>query len=112
MSESKMFVVVRSDLEPGLQAAQACHALREMTAEHPLLDAHWHATSKTLVLLQVPRVSDLEGLVAVAQANGIAYARNYEPDLGGELTAVAFGHGMKKHVRGLQLLLSEKRRAA
>lgn len=109
MSDLKMFVVVRTDLQPGLQAAQACHALREMAAEHPELDAEWHETSKTLVLLGVPRISDLEGLIATAELHGVPVARNYEPDCGDELTAVAFGPGMKRHLRSLPLLLSNAR---
>jgi len=109
MNESKIYVVVRTDLPPGLQAAQACHALREMADAHPELDAAWHENSKTLVLLGVSRVSDLEGLIAVAETTGVPLARNYEPDLGGELTAASFGGLMKRHLRALPLLLNSCR---
>ena len=104
---SKLFIVVRSDLVPGLQAAQACHALDEFSAEHPELYASWHEKSKVLVLLGVAQESDLDGLAGCAERKGLRLARNFEPDLGGELTAVAFGPEAKSLLRPLSLLLRE-----
>lgn len=102
---AKLYIVVRSDLEPGLQAAQACHALREFGATHPDIDAVWHANSKTLVLLSVPTESDLQQLAVRAGGKGVPVALNHEPDLGGELTAVALASGAKRLVNTLPLLL-------
>lgn len=85
----KLYVVVRNDLPPGLQTAQACHALREFAHRFPELDRRWFESSNNLVVLQVPTLGDLEGLVAI----GSLVAPFYEPDLGGELTAAAFGDG-------------------
>lgn len=102
---TKVYIVVRHDMEPGLQAAQACHALREFVAAHPDLDATWHANSKTLVLLSVPGEADLERLASKAKEKDVPVALNYEPDLGGSLTAIALATGAKKLVSSLPLLL-------
>lgn len=102
---SKLYIVVRTDLPPGLQAAQACHALREFVSVHPQLDAEWHENSKTLVLLGALKESDLDGLAEKAREKRIPLALNFEPDLGGALTAVAFGPQAKTLLRPLPLLL-------
>lgn len=102
---SRLYIIVRSDLPPGLQAAQACHALREFGQEHPEVDADWFANSKTLVLLAAQDKAHLETLLDMASSLGIDRAKNFEPDLGGELTAVALGEQAKKMVRQLPLLL-------
>lgn len=47
----KLFLVTRQDLEPGQQAVQAAHALREFSAKHPEIDRHWYETSNTLAFL-------------------------------------------------------------
>jgi peptidyl-tRNA hydrolase len=104
---SKLYIVVRGDLAPGLQAAQACHALREFVDQYPTLDKEWHEESKTLVLLSVPTLSDLDGLAEAAKTAGVPAALNFEPDLGGELTSIALGPQAKKLVRPLPLLLQE-----
>lgn len=102
---NKLFIVVRTDLLPGLQAAQACHALREFGQEHPELDAQWFSTSKTLVLLGVPDEQALELLSARAKERLVPLAKNHEPDLGGSLTAVALAPEARSLVRTLPLLL-------
>jgi peptidyl-tRNA hydrolase len=102
----KLYIVVRSDLPPGLQAAQACHALSEFREAHPKVYAGWFATSKTLVLLGVPGMQDLESLAGRIKAAGVDLALNYEPDLAGELTAVALAPQARGLVRTLPLLLA------
>lgn len=49
----KLYVIVRADLSPGLQIAQAAHAARAFHAEHPALEAAWYAASNTLAVLSV-----------------------------------------------------------
>ena len=102
---NKLFIVVRTDLLPGLQAAQACHALSEFREAHPSTYDHWFATSKTLVLLGVPDNRALESLAEKAKEAGIALAMNFEPDLGGQLTAVGLASQAQRLVRTLPLLL-------
>lgn len=79
----RLYVVVRSDLTPGLQIAQACHA------------AHEYGRSGTedvgdnLVVLSAP-VEKLLEVVHTAATGGLSYVAFHEPDLGGEITAAAF----------------------
>lgn len=102
---TKLYIIVRGDLSPGLQAAQACHALREFVQTHPELDAEWFARSKTLVLLQARDKPHLESLSCKATEIEVHQAQNFEPDLGGELTAIALASEAKSLVRTLPLLL-------
>lgn len=102
----KIYIVVRTDIPPGLQAAQACHALREFGEEHPEADAKWYKESKTIVLLGASGTIELCDLVDEAQKLNALFAMNYEPDLDNQLTAVAFGSSAKKLLRPLPLLLS------
>lgn len=91
-ARTKLFIVIRRDLEPfGLGAAQACHAMRQWTAEHPELDRRWFEESNTLVLLEVPDESALEALWARAREAQVPSARFKEPDLGDALTALTIG---------------------
>ena len=86
----KLYVVVRADLPPGLQVAQACHALREFVHQYPEVDREWFSRSNNLVVLQVPSLAALEALVLRTEG---AVAPFYEPDLDGAMTAAAFADG-------------------
>jgi len=99
----KLYVIVRDDLPVGLQAAQACHAMREFQEGYPELERNWYANSKTLVLLKSP---DIWGLAKAANDAFIPIALNFEPDLQNALTAVALGPGCsaRKLVKTLQLV--------
>lgn len=88
----KLYVVVRADLAPGLQAAQACHAAMEfVVARHPDLGRAWHRGSNNLVLLQVPDGAALRDLARQAGRHRIACAEFFEPDLDYAMTAIALG---------------------
>lgn len=71
-----------------MQACQALHAALRFAVEHPDVTADWISTSEHLVLLAVAGEYELQVLVVDAAAYRQAPFR--EPDLGGELTAVAF----------------------
>lgn len=86
----KLYIVVRNDLDPGLQIPQSGHALREFVARHPDLDLQWYRGSNNLIVLQVPDEPALKFLCERADALELCYADFREVDLGGELTAVAF----------------------
>jgi len=102
----KLYVAVREDLPPGLQAAQACHAVREFTARHPDLDQEWFERSKTLVLVGVPDEAAVHALARAAAHAGAPFAVNLEPDLGDQVTAIALtGKEAKRLMRELPLLL-------
>jgi len=102
----KLYVAVREDLSPGLQAAQACHAVREFADCHPELDREWFGQSKTLVLVGVPDEAALRALEGAAAHAGAPFAVNLEPDLGDQVTAIALtGKEAKRLMRELPLLL-------
>lgn len=78
----RLYVVVRADLPPGLQMAQACHATRAFGLQNPGADV-----GDNLVVLQVPGEAELRGLFQATLDYDMACFS--EPDLGGQLTAIA-----------------------
>lgn len=93
----KTYIVVRADLPPGLQMAQACHAAVAFTAAHGVL-------TENLVVLHAP---DERALRALSEGCGSAIraAAFHEPDLGGELTALAMDDGGRRLLSSLPLAL-------
>jgi hypothetical protein len=85
----RLFLITRADLRPGQQAVQAAHALRQYGAEHPESDREWFEGSNTLALLAVPDERALKALVSRAFDRGLKMGVFEEPDLGGQVTAVA-----------------------
>lgn len=83
----RLYIVVRNDIAPGLQMAQACHAAREFTLQ---IDED---VGDNLVVLHATH-EQLIGLVAAAE-DVCSVVPFHEPDLGGELTAAAFGCGAR-----------------
>lgn len=79
--EERLYVVVRADLPPGLQAAQALHAEREFAAEHPEIEARWHRESNTVVILAVPDEDELFDLLLSLEKSGVVVSEFREPDL-------------------------------
>lgn len=102
----KLYIIVRSDLSPGLQIAQSCHALRQFSEEWPDQDRAWHTTHKNLVCLQINSKEELAALAYEATRAGVACSVYREPDCGDEPTAIALGEGAKRLVRRLQLALA------
>lgn len=90
-----LYVVVRHDLALGLQMAQACHATREFTRTKPA-----EPVSDSLIVLEA---SGVELAELVARAGAVRVVAFHEPDLGGELTAAAFGVGARKLLSCLPL---------
>lgn len=91
----RLYVVVRADLERGLQLAQACHAVRELSLEHPE-----DAEGENLVVLEVPDEAGLERLAASVPGPLKAFR---EPDLGGALTALAVTGEARRMLSSLPL---------
>lgn len=85
----KLYIVTRSDLKPGAQVAQSCHALRLFAEEHAHVDRYWYAKSNNLVCLAAKDESALQAIVARARAEGVAVSEFREPDFGDAVTAVA-----------------------
>jgi hypothetical protein len=88
-------VITRSDLEPGYQAVQSMHALRQFTAEHPEIDRLWFDQSNYLGLLSVANEKELYNLMEQAQMQDIKFSIFREPDIGDQITAIAIAPGAK-----------------
>lgn len=101
----KLYIVVRADLKPGLQAAQACHALRLFVEEHPEIDRAWYANSNNLVLLQIPNEAEL--LELHKSLGDIPSSLFREPDVNDEATAIAIAPSGRRSISNLPLLLRE-----
>jgi hypothetical protein len=83
-------VVVRQDLQPSYQAVQAAHAGIQFQYDHPEIAREWHEKSKYLVHLSARDINHLEDLIFKANRKDIKYSIFREPDIGNEITAVAF----------------------
>lgn len=104
----KLHIVTRQDLDPGQQAVQAIHAMREFVREHPTVDQDWYENSNTLAFLAVRDEPELERLLSAAQERAIPCSAFREPDLDHELTAVALGPKAKRLCRRLPLALEKE----
>ena len=80
-------------MAPGLQAAQACHALRQFTDDHPELDEQWNRHSKFLAILSVQDELALWRLTQRAVDASIPVAVWREPDIGHQVTGIALAPG-------------------
>jgi peptidyl-tRNA hydrolase len=112
LSDSKLYIIVRADLPPGAQAAQACHAFRQFQEQHAELERAWFLTSNNLVLLQAPDERALDRLVGQARQQGIPYAVFLEPDFAGSMTAITLAPSGARLVSCLPLALRPKTAAA
>jgi peptidyl-tRNA hydrolase len=102
---NKLYLVVRSNLPPGSQAVQACHALRQFIEEHPQIDRYWFDASNTIVLLEVPNKLELIRLHKKAREARIPHSVFREPDLRDDLTAIALAPSGRSLCSGLPLAL-------
>jgi peptidyl-tRNA hydrolase len=89
----KLYVLVRADLPLGAQLAQAVHGMRQFTADHPEVDAHWFTTSNTVAVLHVRDEAHLLERVAAARHRDVPVAVFREPDLADAATVAVLGPG-------------------
>jgi len=101
----KLYIVVRSDISPGLQAAQSCHALRLFVEENPEIDKDWYENSNNLVVLQAPSKEELARIAYELTVQDVALSMFKEPDLGDELTAIAVAPEGGRYLSTLPLAL-------
>lgn len=94
---SKMYVVVREDLEPGLRLAQACHSA---TLYGMAFGAN---PEQNLIVLGVRNKEELSELLLKLELRGVPKVWFKEPDLGGELTSLACTQEATSLVRELPL---------
>jgi hypothetical protein len=109
----KLYLVTRRDIAPGYQAVQSCHAIRQFTADHPERDQAWHSGSNYLSLLSVADEVELMRLIARAKDCGLRWSAWREPDVGGQITAIAIEPHPKtmELCKGLPLALKEAKEA-
>ncbi len=101
----RLYVIVRADLDPGDQLAQAVHAACKFSREHDALFCAWHDGDNNLVVLCVPTERDLEALLERVHAAALVVSDVHEPDLGDELTAIAVDERVATMVSSLPLAL-------
>jgi peptidyl-tRNA hydrolase len=89
----KLYLVVRSDLPLGSQAAQLCHAQTEFSIAHPELYREWHNVSNYICLLAVDSEDKLKSILDKADKKEIKSAYFLESDLDNSLTAIALAPG-------------------
>lgn len=80
--------MTRSDLSPGLQAAQAAHAGIQYAIECRDECLEWFDESMYLVLLAAKDLNSLESLRDQARTRMLLCSEFFEPDLDNELTAI------------------------
>lgn len=108
-ARTKLYIVLDAELRPGQKLAQACHAMRQWTAEHPEEDRRWFEESNTLVLLEAANESALTALVGRARDAGVSCAEFREPDMEDRLTALAVGPPGSVFVAQLPLALRDRK---
>lgn len=91
--EDKLYLVTNRQLSSGYQAAQIAHVVAEFAHEHPDIASSWRTTSHSLIVLSARDAAELSELQERAVARGITVTAFREPDLGDEITALAFAPG-------------------
>ena len=107
---NKLRVVTRRDLDIAHQAVQAAHAAIDFQHQHPVEASDWHKVSNYLVFLTVEDENGLDKLITKASLLGIKYTVFREPDMGNQITAVAFepGEASRKLTSSCPLLKNRK----
>jgi hypothetical protein len=98
----RLYVVVRSDIPPGAQLAQAVQAGVAFALHHPEQTRGWHFDSNNLVVLSARDEGHLSELAKLAPA---AKTEFREPDFGDQLTAVAFDDAARRMLSQLPLAM-------
>lgn len=85
-SDPYVYIFVRQDLSPEQQLVQAGHAVYVLGSKHK---DHSQAHNTSFVVIGVPNMSELYDICGKLDRFGIAHEHFIEPDLQGELTALA-----------------------
>jgi hypothetical protein len=96
-------------LVPGSQAVQSIHSLHEFEKQQKQSYEDWYQNSKTIVLLSVESLDELEKLHQKLEIKNTCVSTFYEPDLNYALTSVCvlYCDKSRKLLRNLPLALSE-----
>ena len=85
---NKLIVVTRKDIDPGLQMSQSGHALAQFFLEHP--ERANQLNNNFLICLSIENEEKLHKLYNKLEERGIAVSYFTEPDIGHQMTAIAF----------------------
>lgn len=86
----RFYIVVRSDLDPGDQLAQSNHASMTFACAHASVCRAWQAGDNNLIALAVPDEGALDRLRIAISNVTLRRVAIHEPDMGYQLTAIAF----------------------
>lgn len=103
----RLYVVTRADMPPGDQGTQSIHAASSFAVDYPELHRTWHLNGKNLIWLAAPDEAALRALFDHLTVEKSYFA---EPDMGDELTAVAFSGAARKLVSSLPKALKDPTR--
>ena len=95
LQNEKLYIVVRKDLEPGLQMAQSCHCAFEFAKDYPSETNSWMSNSNYIAVLNCADEHELLRLIEQARLNDIKFSIFREPDIENQVTSVAFEPGIK-----------------
>ena len=109
MTQSKLIVITRRDLNSPTQAVQSTHAAIQFQHEHPELAKNWYNNSNYLVSLSVENEEELFSIAEKLQKSNILVSIFREPDIKNQVTAIAFASSEKtrKYTSNLPLMLKE-----
>lgn len=87
----KLFVVIREDLDHGMQLAQSIHAAMLFGYENPEATKAWIEGPNNIIVKKVPNEAALRALLAKAGSHYMDISTFQEPDLDDQITAAALG---------------------
>lgn len=110
VQDLKLVSITRSDIADGYQAVQSSHSLIDFVINYPQISKEWNSKSNYLVSLSAKDEEHLNKLSNKLLKLGIEHQRFYEPDIGNQLTSIAFmsDSTIRKKFSNLPLLLKSK----
>ena len=103
----KLYVITRRDLDPGYQAVQSLHAMRQFIADHPDVDKNWFENSNYLALLSVKDECELHALISRALKRNFKVSAYKEEDVDFQVTAIAIEPAGSALCKNFPLALKE-----
>lgn len=82
--------MTHGNLSAGYQVAQVAHVMAEYILHRPQTAKYWHHLSNSLIVLEAKDAEALSELQEKAKLKGLDVQEFREPDLGDEITALAF----------------------
>ena len=105
----KLYIVVRADINPGLQCAQIAHTAFGFSLKYPEETLNWYNNSNYIAILNCNNEEYLRKLIDKSIVKNIKHYVFVESDLDNQITAVAFEATIssKKMCSNLKLALKD-----